>query len=238
MPSARHAYRLVAAPCGTSLSVMKRRKSFVSSQLLCRHSGVLITPGCRETLSTFEPASSRRSARPLAKRMLAALLCPYAPQGVYLRSTKLRSADSTEPIVCAVDATVTTRPSSSMSGSSRRVSAKCPRWLVPICSSKPCLVFCCGVAMTPALFSSSETRPSFCAISRQAALTESRSARSSFCTRARPAAAPISASARSPAASSRQASTTKHPTSSSALADSAPMPELPPVTTATPPRAT
>jgi hypothetical protein len=56
------------------------------------------------------------------------------------------------------------------------VRAKCPRWLVPSCSSKPSVVVRCGVAITPALLTSTSmlrSRPS------AKARTAARSARSS-----------------------------------------------------------
>ena len=126
-----------------------------------------------------------------------------------------------------------------MNGRSRRVRAKWPMWLVPICSSKPCLVCCCGHAMTPALFSSNEMDLSVAAISLCAAAIEFRSARSSCCTRARERSTPSSdASAARPAFTSREQSTTRHPALSKTATDCKPRPEFPPVTTAVPPRMT
>ena len=46
-----------------------------------------------------------------------------------------------------------------MRGSSRLVSAKWPRWLVPICISNPSAVRCSGTFITPALLISTSTSP-------------------------------------------------------------------------------
>src|SRR5438105_787136 len=56
---------------------------------------------------------------------------------------------------CTMEDTVTTREACARrrSGSSRPVSAKWPRWFVPNCISKPCLVCWWGMAITPALSS-------------------------------------------------------------------------------------
>src|SRR5713101_5624787 len=54
---------------------------------------------------------------------------------------------------CARLLTVTTREpgTGSICSSSSPVRAKCPRWLVPNCSSNPSRVACLGVSITPAL---------------------------------------------------------------------------------------
>ena len=125
------------------------------------------------------------------------------------------------PSRCPPLETVTTR--SLIRSSSRPVSAKCPRWLVPICSSKPSLVRRNGVAITPALLTST-------AISRPAAnsRTEARSAKSRRSTSVLPG---IPAAARSPLPMSRQASTTCAPARASSVAVTAPNPLFAPVTT-------
>ena len=85
------------------------------------------------------------------------------------------------PVLWAVLDSVTTRASSrpSISGSSRLVSAKWPRWLVPNWSSKPSAVWRRGGAITPALLIS-RSRPSWLAAKRSANdRTEARLARSS-----------------------------------------------------------
>src|SRR4051812_35640689 len=124
---------------------------------------------------------------------------------------------------CAPDATLTTR--SRICGSSRLVSAKWPRWLVPICISKPSLVCDCGRAMTPALLTRMWRSPSHASAN---ARTEERSARSSDRTSTVPG---ISLAARSPLAVSRTASVTRAPARASSRAAIFPMPELAPVTT-------
>src|SRR5947209_6432784 len=124
---------------------------------------------------------------------------------------------------CAPEETVTTR--SVMRPSSRLVSAKWPRWLVPICSSKPSFVRVSGVAITPAVLtrtSRSPARPS------AKARTEPRSERSSGLTSTAPL---ISAAAASPLAVSRTASVTRAPARASSRAAILPMPLLAPVTT-------
>src|SRR6266511_1777911 len=57
------------------------------------------------------------------------------------------------PRLCARDDSETTRavPAARSEGSSPVVKAKCPRWLVPNCDSKPSSVRLSGVAMIPAL---------------------------------------------------------------------------------------
>jgi hypothetical protein len=91
------------------------------------------------------------------------------------------------------------------------VSAKCPRWLVPNCSSNPCAVTCRrGTAITPALLTS-RSRPSSRPASRPASrATESRSARSSATgsTTAPGTWRTIASRASRPRPASRQASST------------------------------
>src|SRR5580765_1807077 len=127
------------------------------------------------------------------------------------------------PRRCIPDETVTTR--SVMAGSSRLVSAKWPRWLVPICISKPSAVLACGIAITPALLISTSIRPDQ---SSANALTDSSEARSSRRTSLAP---PTSAAACRPLASSRTASTTRAPAPASASAACLPIPLFAPVTT-------
>src|SRR5881409_3479699 len=110
-------------------------------------------------------------------------------------------------------------------GSSRLVSAKCPRWLVPICNSKPSFVRVSGVAMTPALLIRMSRSP--CQESASSR-TDARSARS----RRRTSTVPgMPAAARSPLAVSRTASVTRAPARASSRAAMRPIPLLAPVTT-------
>src|SRR6201997_1205 len=92
------------------------------------------------------------------------------------------------PGQCAIDDTATTRSVSL--GSSRVVSAKCPRWLVPIWLSKPSAVSSKGAAMMPALLISTSTSSTPSANSR----TEARSCRSSRRTSTWPVICPAAAS--------------------------------------------
>src|SRR5918994_1568261 len=125
---------------------------------------------------------------------------------------------------CAPEATVTTR---SVTCSSRRlVSAKWPRWFVPIWVSKPSLVRPSGTAMTPALLIRRSRSPSQ---SSANARTDSSAARSRRRTSTAPA---IALAAASPLATSRTASTTRAPARASSRAATRPMPLLAPVTTA------
>ena len=126
------------------------------------------------------------------------------------------------PSRCALLETVTTR--SLIRSSSRPVSAKCPKWLVPTCSSKPSLVRRNGVAITPALLTST----AICPVPAANSPTEARSARSRRRTSALPG---IPAAARSPLAVSRQATTTCAPARASSVAVTAPNPLFAPVTT-------
>src|SRR5215210_8248940 len=129
---------------------------------------------------------------------------------------------------CAPEAIVTTR--SVTWPSSSPVSAKWPRWLVPIWVSKPSFVRPSGTAITPALLISTWIGPSqACAKAR----TEARSVRSSG--RAS-APLPSSAAIRSPLSMLRTASTTWAPTRASSVAVARPMPLVAPViTTVRPP---
>ena len=112
-----------------------------------------------------------------------------------------------------------------MLGSSRLVSAKWPRWLVPICISKPSLVRCSGTAMTPALLISTSMAPSH---SSANAWMDARSARSSGRTSVSPA---MPVEALWPFAVLRTARTTRAPAPASSRAATRPMPLLAPVTT-------
>lgn len=112
------------------------------------------------------------------------------------------------------------------------MSAKWPRWLVPICISKPSTVSRRGMAMTPALFTSTSRR-GWSRRNRSAkARTEPRFATSSSATSTRdPALADrIRAAAASPFSRFLHASTTWPPREASARAASKPMPLLAPVT--------
>ena len=75
------------------------------------------------------------------KSRSASFDCPYARHGPYFRSL-CRSSKFILPKRAALLLSVTTRAASARrsSGSRRPVSAKCPRWLVPSCSSKPSAV--------------------------------------------------------------------------------------------------
>jgi DNA-binding PadR family transcriptional regulator len=112
-----------------------------------------------------------------------------------------------------------------MLSSSRPVSAKGPRKLVPICISKPSAVRRSGTAMTPALFTSRSTRSTPSAKRR----TDPRSARSSRRTSTSPV---IVAAARAPFSVSRQARMTVAPCAASSRAVTAPIPLFAPVTIA------
>ncbi len=131
-------------------------------------------------------------------------------------------------MLCAPLATVTTRPV--IRSSSSPVSAKWPRWFVPICISKPSTVARFGTAITPALFTSTATSPSMLSAKPR---TEDRSARSSRRTSVSPG---IDAAATCPLAVSRQARMTLAPARASSRAVTAPMPLFAPVTTTLRPR--
>ena len=101
----------------------------------------------------------------------------------------------------------------SREGSSRPVKAKCPRWLVPNCISKPSVVTRAGMAMTPALLTRM-SNPSWLLRNAFAKVRmESRSARSSDANSIDAAgqASEIRATASSPLFQSRQASITWAP---------------------------
>ena len=149
-------------------------------------------------------------------------------QARYVRFCQLRSSSEIEPPRCAPEATVTTR--SVTCGSSRLVSAKWPRWLVPICNSKPSTVRLSGVLITPALLINMLSSP--CQLSAKAR-TEARSARSSRRTSQSPG---TDSAAAAPLARSRTAKTTRAPASASARAVGSPIPLLAPVTTTMRPR--
>src|SRR5882757_639387 len=125
------------------------------------------------------------------------------------------------PSRCIIDDTVTTR--SVTFGSSRLVSAKWPRWLVPIWLSNPSLVCAYGTAMMPALL----TRTSTLSTPSANARTDARSCRSSWRISTSPV---IPDAAASPLAVLRTASTTLAPTRASSRAVTSPRPLLAPVT--------
>src|SRR5438876_3639246 len=144
------------------------------------------------------------------------------------------------PMRCAPLLTVTTRASSrpAIRSSSRPVSAKWARWLVPNWSSNPSLVSCRGwAAMTPALLMS-RSRPS-CALANHSAnpRTEARLPRSSEPTSISALGTPawIARAASAPFSALRTARTTRAPARASSRAAKKPMPLLAPVTTATRP---
>src|SRR3954453_16271768 len=121
------------------------------------------------------------------------------------------------------DDTVTTR--SPMCCSSRLVRAKCPRWLVPNCSSKPSAVLPCGTAMIPALLIRTSSAPDQPSAKARALSSDARSS-------ARTSHVPGKAAAtRSPLATSRTASTTCAPARVGSRAVTATRPLDAPVTT-------
>ena len=141
------------------------------------------------------------------------------PTGGSAGRSQLRSARLIRPIRCAPEDTVTTR--SVIFGSSRLVSAKCPRWFTPSCISNPSAVRPNGTAITPALLIKTSNGS---VVSAANARTESRLARSSRRISAPPG---ISAAARSPLAVSRTAKITSPPAPARIRAASNPMPLLP-----------
>src|SRR5215207_3761652 len=171
---------------------------------------------------TSEPAALSRRCSSRVNNRLASLDCWYADQGRYFRLCQLRSSIEIEPPRCAPEATVTTR--SVTWGSSRLVSAKWPRWLVPICNSKPSAVRLSGVLITPALLINTLSSPGQLSAK---ARTEARSARSSWRTSQSPE---MDSAAAAPLARSRTASTTRAPASASSRAVGSPIPLLAPVT--------
>src|SRR6266702_429142 len=133
------------------------------------------------------------------------------------------------PLWCSPLDTVTTRgwpPDASRAGSSRPVSAKWPRWLVPNCISNPSAVSWRGIIITPALLTSRSSGPENWSAN---ARTDARSARSSG---AHSAPAPISRTAARPLSALRLATTTRAPWRATSCAVWYPMPLFPPVTTA------
>jgi len=145
-----------------------------------------------------------------------------------------RSSISSAPRRCSSLLTCTTRGAfaARSDGNSCAVSAKCPRWFVPSCISKPSFVSRSGSAITPALLTRTSRRGHSARIRRDASRTLARSARSSgtHATSFAPAARSFSA-ASAILASSRQASTTRAPLAPSMRAASKPIPLFAPVTT-------
>mmetsp|Transcript_22339 Transcript_22339/g.75857 ORF Transcript_22339/g.75857 Transcript_22339/m.75857 type:complete len:265 (+) Transcript_22339:185-979(+) len=182
-----------------------------------RPSSVSTKPGHSAFTVTADPPSLSRRASSLAKRMFAAFEAPYAAHGLYPSGTcPSAPVSSSSHARCAADATTTTRappslPEASSCGSSSLVSSKCPTWLMPIWNSSPSLVVHGGVAITPALFTSSATGPRGETLDAKAR-TDRRSARSRGSHVAEPPAeapaAETRASAAAPLAGSRQPSTT------------------------------
>src|ERR1019366_6061956 len=111
-----------------------------------------------------------------------------------------------------------------MCGRSRLVSAKCPRWLVPIWSSKPSAVFPNGTIMIPALLMRMSTGPVH---ARAKARIDARSVSSSWRTSVRP---PALRATSSPLATLRTARTTRAPTRASSWVVGTPKPLDAPVT--------
>src|ERR1700730_75894 len=120
-----------------------------------------------------------------------------------------------------IDDTVTTR--SVIFGSSKLVSAKWPRWLVPIWLSNPSTVCACGTAMMPALFTSTSA-PS---IPSAKARTDARSCRSSLRTSTSPV---MGAAAWVPLSLLRTAKIVWPPTRANSPAVTNPRPLFAPVT--------
>src|SRR5216683_1923624 len=140
---------------------------------------------------------------------------------------------------CTMLLTVTTREpgTGSICSSSSPVRAKCPRWLVPNCSSNPSRVVCLGVSITPALLTSKSILGCLARSSPAAARIESSEVRSRGWTMTfAPGAVPaMRAAARLPFSTSRTASTTDAPRAARTWAVSNPRPVFAPVTTASRP---
>src|SRR5664279_2215936 len=119
-------------------------------------------PGCAPTLVTAKPAALARRSNSRANDRLASLDSLYDLQREYRRGepcdvTLRRSMLWAR--VCASELIVTMRASLRLStGHHVAVHAKCPRWLVPICSSNPSAVVRLGGAMMPALFTKMSIR--------------------------------------------------------------------------------
>src|SRR4051794_30268473 len=143
---------------------------------------------------------------------------------------------SGHPMNRAVLVTVTTRADAARSSTGSRcaVNAQWPKWSTPSCCSNPSTVARCGIAITPALFTSRSTRSCPARICWAAVATTDRSPRSSGTTssdadgyrsRMRVSASPV-------LAGSRAARTTCAPAPASASAVWKPSPPFAPVTTA------
>src|SRR5882762_2055802 len=141
---------------------------------------------------------------------------------------------------CARLLMVTTREpgTGSICSSSSPVRAKCPRWLVPSCSSNPSTVVCFGGNITPALLTSRSILGCRARSSAAAARTDSKQVRSrGWTVTSAPGAAPaMRAAAALPLSVSRTASTTDAPRAARTRAVSNPRPVFAPVTTASRPR--
>ena len=135
--------------------------------------------------------------------------------------------------------TVTTREpgTGSICSSSSPVRAKCPRWLVPNCSSNPSLVACLGVSITPALLISRSILGCLARSSSAAARMESSEVKSRRWTMtfAPGALSAMRVAARLPFSMSRTARTTDAPRAARTWAVSNPRPVFAPVTTASRP---
>ncbi|SKU91663.1 Uncharacterised protein [Mycobacteroides abscessus subsp. abscessus] len=139
------------------------------------------------------------------------------------------------PCACATLPSEITRGASAASsdGSSASVSTKWPRWFTPICISNPSAVRCNGIAMTPALFSSTSMVGAWVRMASAADRTDARLVRSnstSAWSAFRPRARTLSRAAR-PVCWLRQASTTRAPARASASAATRPRPLFAPVMT-------
>ena len=122
-------------------------------------------------------------------------------------------------------------PRSSSAGSSRPVSTKWPRWLVPNCSSKPSAVLGELRRRHDAGVVDQQVERAVPRLG-EAAPTPSSRGRAGRRRRRRRCRAGSRSAAASPAPTSRQASTTRAPCAASSRAVWKPMPELAPVTTA------
>src|SRR5271165_4391700 len=87
--------------------------------------------------------------------MVASLDSAYAAHFEYSRLRQFRSSRWMRPKAYTALPTEITR--SLILSPSRHVNAKWPRWLVPMCASKPSAVRVSGKPNTPALFTSTST---------------------------------------------------------------------------------
>ncbi len=110
------------------------------------------------------------------------------------------------------------------------VSAKWPKWLVPICPSRPSFVLKYGVAIIPELLSSTSNRSYLLLKSSENLRTEAKLVRSSRITSTSPSICPRLFFASSPFFRERQVRITSAPFRANFFTDSYPNPLFPPVT--------